>query len=526
MSDLLTGDIPESPAATKKRTGVTHLNKKPLVAIGIFTITLLCVAAFALKTMGDRQNKTAEEAEEDYSAVKQRNFVDSYLNNRSDGVIDYEEAPKPPAFLNEEPSPIKTVSLQQAIKDDREALPPTPPIAPKPACGTEAQCQKELQLAEAVASEQMRMEMLKRTQLENAANGSMRVNFNRSGDPEVGVCVDPADADCESSAEPKEPLSARDQMMARSTQNMDKMMELVKARMQMGDGGVAPVGNAAAAPMQTGFGVGTNGRGNGFGTGGVGNGFGMGSGGMGNGNVFAGDGMPTQHFNQIQSGAGQQGQSDYLEQELKDPRSETEIKAGTVIRATMLTGINSDLPGQVIGQVTRNVWDSIDSEYVLIPQGARLIGRYESGISFGQKRVLVAWDRLIYPNGQSIRLEGMGGYDKSGQSGYKDKVKNHYMKAFGSAILFSIVSGGVSKVDDQTSQPQGIITMESEFRKELGKQISRLSNKFIDRALNISPTLMIRQGYVMNIMVDRDIVLPPYAPMHDQLTSRYSTQPE
>jgi len=210
-----------------------------------------------------------------------------------------------------------------------------------------------------------------------------------------------------------------------------------------------------------------------------------------------------------------------------DPRSKIELKAGSVIRATMLTGINSDLPGQVIGQVTRNVWDTIDGEYILIPQGTRIIGRYESGISFGQKRVLVAWDRLIYPNGQSIRLEGMGGYDKSGQSGYRDKVKNHYLKSFGSAVLFSIVAGGVSKVDDQTRAEPGLLdSAESEFRKELGKQISVLSNKYIDRALNISPTLSIRQGYVMNIMVDRDIVLPPYAPMHKQFTSRYVAEPE
>ena len=127
----------------------------------------------------------------------------------------------------------------------------------------------------------------------------------------------------------------------------------------------------------------------------------------------------------------------YLEQELLDPRSDIELKAGTLIQASLLTAINSELPGQVIAQVTRNVWDTKDSEYVLIPQGTRLIGRYDSGISYGQNRVLVAWDRLIYPNGQSLRLEGMLGVDRAGQSGFRDKVNNHYLRTFGSCLLYT-----------------------------------------------------------------------------------------
>ena len=220
------------------------------------------------------------------------------------------------------------------------------------------------------------------------------------------------------------------------------------------------------------------------------------------------------------SGQGQE-ESDYLEESLQDPRSATELKAGTVIRASLLTGINSDLPGQIIAQVTRNIWDTVSGEYILIPQGARLIGRYDSGISFGQKRLLVAWSRIIYPNGQSLRLNGMQGYDQAGQSGFKDRVNNHYGKVFGSALLFSVVSAGVSKVDDNTDRDPSVFSTESAFREEMAKQISRLSNKYLDAALNIAPTLNIRQGYVMNVMVDKDIVLPPYEQMHRQFVPRY-----
>lgn len=520
MSDLLTGDIPESAAAAKKNTGVTHLNNRPLIAIVVFIAALLGIAAFALKSMGDRQNKTVEQTEEDYSAVKQSNFVDSYLNDRSDGVISRDVPPAPPAFMNELPdpeTPIKTVSLQKAVEKVPE---PTLPEVVVPPCGTEAECQKIQQLQEALANERMRMEMLKRTQLENAANDSMRVNFNRSGDPEIGLCEgdDCGKNDGTKDSNKSEPQTP-EQIRARSTDKLNMMVGLLETRLDAALNGdtlavpvPVPVAGSGGMPFNVPPGS-FRGDGNSLSPSGI-----VGSDPLSRPSraVGGGEGVTIGNYGQPQT--------DYLEQTLMDPRSEIEIKAGTVIRATLLTGINSDLPGQVIGQVTRNVWDSIDGEYILIPQGTRLIGRYESGISFGQKRVLVAWDRLIYPNGQSIRLEGMGGYDTAGQSGYADKVNNHYIKAFSSAILFSVVSAGVSKVDSQTAVNTGVFSTESEFKKELGKQISQLSGRYIDRALNISPTLSIRQGYVMNIMVDKDIVLPPYRNMHDQFKSRYVSE--
>ena len=124
---------------------------------------------------------------------------------------------------------------------------------------------------------------------------------------------------------------------------------------------------------------------------------------------------------------------------------------------------------------------------------------------------------------RSLRLPGFQGYDKSGQSGFKDRVNNHYGKVFGSVLLFSIVSAGVSKVDSNTDRNRTVFTQstESAFASELAEQISRLSTRHLDAVLNIAPTLNIRPGYVLNVMVEKDIVLPPYEQMHRQFVPRY-----
>jgi type IV secretion system protein VirB10 len=120
------------------------------------------------------------------------------------------------------------------------------------------------------------------------------------------------------------------------------------------------------------------------------------------------------------------GEDNYLENSKKKPRSPYEIKAGNYISAALITGINSDLPGSVNAQVTENVFDSITGNYLLIPQGAKLIGEYNSNLSFGQQRVQVVWNRIIFPDGASLDLGRMQGIDISGYTGYYDKVDNHY----------------------------------------------------------------------------------------------------
>ena len=203
---------------------------------------------------------------------------------------------------------------------------------------------------------------------------------------------------------------------------------------------------------------------------------------------------------------------EYLHSSLKDPISSFEVQAGSIIPALLMTGINSDLPGQITAQVKTPIYDSISGRYRLIPQGARLIGVYDSSVVYGQERVLVAWKRIIFPNGKSINLEGMPGVDLSGYAGFHDQVNNHYGKIFSSVILMSILSAGA-----QLSQPQQLAdnnqvpTVNQMIAQSLGTDISNASTMLLRKNISIPPTLEIRPGYEFNVMVTKDMVFPnPY----------------
>lgn len=186
-----------------------------------------------------------------------------------------------------------------------------------------------------------------------------------------------------------------------------------------------------------------------------------------------------------------------------------EIKAGTVIPGVLISGINSDLPGQIVGQVRQAVYDSATGQNLLIPSGAKLIGTYDSGITLGQSRALVVWQRIIYPDGSSLSLDNMTGADKGGYAGFSDKVNNHYGKMFASAIFLSAFSAGV-----QLSQPQAQngenYSASQTIAGALGQQLGQLGMKMAERNMDIQPTIIIRPGYQFNIMVNKDIILPPW----------------
>ena len=209
--------------------------------------------------------------------------------------------------------------------------------------------------------------------------------------------------------------------------------------------------------------------------------------------------------------SGSTGSDDYLNAGIQHPESPYEVIAGTVIPATMIGGIDSDLPGEIIGQVRENVFDTATGKYLLIPQGSRLVGVYSSAVTYGQTRVLVAWNRLIYPNGDSIDLGQMPGSDVGGYAGFNDEVNNHYLRIFGSAILASLFSAGA-----QLSQPQnsnGNVNSTQILAASLGQQANTVGTMLISRGLDIQPTLKIRNGYLFNIMVTKDMVLQPWQGM-------------
>lgn len=181
------------------------------------------------------------------------------------------------------------------------------------------------------------------------------------------------------------------------------------------------------------------------------------------------------------------------------------VQAGTVIPAALITGIRSDLPGQITAQVTEAVYDSPTGRYLLIPQGAKLIGQYDSSVAFGQSRLLLVWTRIIMPDGTSIVLERQPGADTGGYAGLEDEVDNHWGMLFKAAVLSTLLSVGA---EAGTSQNEN--NLMQAIRSGASNSISQTGQQIIQRQLNIQPTLTIRPGFPVRVIVTRDLVLAPY----------------
>jgi type IV secretory pathway VirB10-like protein len=186
------------------------------------------------------------------------------------------------------------------------------------------------------------------------------------------------------------------------------------------------------------------------------------------------------------------------------PASPYVLQAGAVIPAALITGIRSDLPGQISAQVTEPVYDSPTGRILLVRQGARLIGEYSNDVGFGQRRVLLVWKRLIFPNGRSIVLERQPGADAQGYAGLQDGVDYHWWdlaKAAGLSTLLSV--GAELAIDDQDRLLRAIRNGGQDTINDAGQQIIR-------RQLTVAPTLTIRPGFPVRVLVTRDLVLEPY----------------
>jgi type IV secretion system protein VirB10 len=187
------------------------------------------------------------------------------------------------------------------------------------------------------------------------------------------------------------------------------------------------------------------------------------------------------------------------------------LRAGTVIPGLLITGINSDLPGDLVAQVSRDVYASRTQHTLLIPKGARLIGTYDNQVVAGQGRLLVAWTRLILPDGRSLRLPGLALKDLEGQTGAKDRVDTHWQRVFGKALLLSAISAGV-----QLSQPQQTSVLAPPSPGQvaagaLGQELSNVALEVLRRGMDVVPTITIRQGHPFNVFLNGDLVFDgPY----------------
>ncbi|QSB45652.1 TrbI/VirB10 family protein [Tsuneonella flava] len=188
---------------------------------------------------------------------------------------------------------------------------------------------------------------------------------------------------------------------------------------------------------------------------------------------------------------------------LTAPASPNIVQAGSIIPAALITGIRSDLPGQITAQVTQNVYDSPTGRILLIPQGARLIGEYDSQITAGQTRVLLAWDRLILPDGRSIILERQPGADAAGFAGLQDRVDEHWGNMLKAAAISTLLGVGAEMATDNDS------SLVQALRYGTLNTVNQTGQQIVRRQLDVAPTLTIRAGFQLRVIVTRDLVLEP-----------------
>jgi type IV secretory pathway VirB10-like protein len=215
---------------------------------------------------------------------------------------------------------------------------------------------------------------------------------------------------------------------------------------------------------------------------------------------------------------GQATKEDFFNQDIKDlgylpnkvvpQMSPFELKRGSVIPATLISGLNSDLPGRITAQISQNVYDSATGYRLLVPQGAKLFGRYDSKVSFGQERVLVVWTDLIFPNGSTLQIGGMAGTDAEGYGGFKDKEDRHLWRTFGSAALVALIGTGIDMSMPESSTLATQDTASDAARRNFAESFGRVAEQTISKSLNVQPTIIIRPGYKFNVLVDQDIVFP------------------
>jgi type IV secretory pathway VirB10-like protein len=187
------------------------------------------------------------------------------------------------------------------------------------------------------------------------------------------------------------------------------------------------------------------------------------------------------------------------------PASPYVVQAGAVIAAAMVTGLRSDLPGQITAQVTENVYDGPTGRTLLIPQGARLVGQYDAHVAFGQSRALLVWTRLIFPNGRSIVLERLPGADREGYAGLEDRIDNHWGQLFRAALLSTLLSVG-----SEAGTSPGENDLVQALRRGASDSISQTGRQVVVRSLSVQPTITVRPGFPVRVIVTRDLILEPY----------------
>jgi type IV secretory pathway VirB10-like protein len=224
----------------------------------------------------------------------------------------------------------------------------------------------------------------------------------------------------------------------------------------------------------------------------------------------AGDDLSIQNGQSHKEGFlnGHIEQAIYSPQRVQTPRSPYQLMAGSVIAAALITGLNSDLPGQVVAQVTEDVYDTVSGRFLLVPQGTRLIGKYDSHIAYGQERLLLIWTRLVMPDGSAIVLDNLLATNTQGYAGLEDGVDYHTWRLLKGVVLSSLLGISSELAANNGTQSNNRIIVG--LRDSVNNTANEAGQRIVSKDLALQPTLTVRPGYPVRVLVNRDIVLRPY----------------
>lgn len=450
-----------SPGELSKGSGTRRVNNVPLVIGAVCVALFLIVIALVANDRSERQNAVAPAAATK-SSGNSTMFANEITGGRTDGLVPAAAAPAP---LNTPP-----LADVAGIDPGGPGSPPAmvPPLRPLDARPMGGGAPARDELAERAAEE--RSERLKAAMKARSAVPFAPTRTSTVSPDEPAGSQPPS-----SPAEALVRLAAIRQQA--SAANSNDPIAAYKARIAqvqaagLGGGTAQPAGAATSL--------------------------------MAGGPDFA------------QSAAAGSSQDRWkLDSSPEKPRSKFELRAGFVIPATLISGINSELAGQIVAQVSQNVFDTATGKWLLIPQGARLVGAYSNNVIYGQSRVLVAWQRIVFPDGKAMDIGSMPGADSAGYSGFTDQTNNHYVRIFGSALLMSGVIAGVTYSQGKDSTLNGTNnapTASSAMSQALGQELGQVAAQMISKNLNIAPTLEIRPGYRFNVIAVKDLTFSkPY----------------
>ena len=455
-----------SPGEMSKNAGVRRVNNMPMFIVGGLMSVFLAVMVLVAVDRAEKQNRPAEERTE--KAGNTRLLAQEITGDQLGGIIQAQTA----AQLIMPPLP-GTGAIAIARPDNLDA-PPTPPSSSK-----NQNQNQELQRS-SQSDELARLRQLKMQQLEEAIKAKTSVNATA---PRSAGSTGAGSNGGGNSGAPMTPLNREDQLARLAavrqqinSSNQGDPTAAYKARLQQIQ--AANAGNNAASEDSTAPRL-----------------------------VEASAGP-----HDLAPFAGSsQGDRWKLDSRAQAPRTPYELRAGFVVPATLISGINSELPGQIVAQVSQNVFDTATGKWRLIPQGSRLVGSYSSSVAYGQGRVLVVWQRIIFPDGKAMDIGAMPGADSAGYAGLNDQVNNHYVRLFASAFLMSGVTAGISLSQPQQTTGTTTQTTSSAMSEALGQQLGQVTAQLIAKNMNIAPTLEIRPGYRFNVIVTKDMTFTkPY----------------